>query len=172
VFDVEELPTHGGSIRILAAPAAAGREVAPAVGAVLAAERAAGLDRAEGFAGFAARTAACRDDLRAFLEKAAADGHSVVAYGAAAKGNTLLNYAGVDRSLVAYVADRNPHKQGRLLPGSHIPVVAPERLDADQPPIVLILPWNLREEIVGQLDHVRAAGGRFVVAVPTIQEIR
>jgi SAM-dependent methyltransferase len=171
VFDVEELPTHGGSLRILATPSAANRETTSRVAAVEAAERAALLDRTDGFVGFARRTEACRDELRSFLEAARDGGDVVVAYGAAAKGNTLLNYAGVTPDPVAYVADRNPHKQGRLLPGSHIPVVGPEQIDLDRPPLVLILPWNLRTEITAQLDHVRGWGGRFVVAVPAIEVI-
>jgi SAM-dependent methyltransferase len=172
VFDVEQLPTHGGSIRILATPSGGTHPTSTAVADLLADERAAGLDRPEGFAGFAARAAACRDDLLAFLGRVGRAGEMVVAYGAAAKGNTLLNYAGVGAGDIAYVADRNPHKKGRLLPGTHIPVVDPERIDIDTPPIVLILPWNLRQEITAQLDHIRDWGGRFVVAVPTIEEIR
>lgn len=170
VFDVEQLATHGGSLRILATPEGAARPTVDAVDALLAVERAAGLDRPVGFVGFAARAAACRDGLRSYLADAAASGRVVVAYGAAAKGNTLLNYAGIDPGQIAWVADRNPHKQGRLLPGSHIPVVAPEQIDLERPDRVLILPWNLREEITSQLD-LRPWGGRFVVAVPEIEEV-
>jgi SAM-dependent methyltransferase len=171
VFDVEELPTHGGSLRILATPAGSRRPTADRVERLLEIERRASLDRPEGFVGLAARAAACRDELRAFLLEAKARGDVVVAYGAAAKGNTLLNYAGVTPDLIAYVADRNPYKQGRLLPGSHIPVVDPSVLEADHPATVLVLPWNLADELVVQLAPSRDRGARVVVAVPTLREL-
>ena len=171
VFDVEELATHGGSLRIFATPDSSGRVTSDRVEQVLGLERAAQLDRPEGFADLAARAADCRDGLLAFLEGARDRGEQVVAYGAAAKGNTLLNYVGATPELIAYVADRNPRKQDRLLPGTHIPVVDPSRIETDRPPFVLILPWNLGEEITGQLSAVRSWGGRFLVAVPTLREL-
>ena len=170
VFDVDELPTHGGSLRVLAAPRAAGRPVTGAVATVRAAERDASLDRPGGFEGFQERVRTCRDGLLAYLHDARDRGRRVVANGAAAKGNTLLNHAGVTTDLIDYVVDRNPHKQGLLLPGSHLPVHDPERLRRDRPDVVLILPWNLRREIVGQLADIRGWGGRFAVAVPTMDE--
>jgi hypothetical protein len=169
IVDVEPLRTHGGSLRIFAAHASEETRVAPIVDDVINEERAAGLDRADGFASFAERTRACRDGLLDFLVTAKSQGRQVVGYGAAAKGNTLLNYAGVRSDLLAYVADRSPHKQGRLLPGSHVPIVSPARLASDAPDDILILPWNLRDEILGQLGHLRCQGSRFVVAVPEIE---
>lgn len=171
VFDVDELPTHGGSLRIYATPDGSGRDTTERVGALLDVERAARLDQPAGFADLAERAAACRDGLRAFLDEERAAGRRVVAYGAAAKGNTLLNYAGITPEQLAYVADRNPHKQGRLLPGTHIPVVDPAQIDADQPDVVLILPWNLASELTVQLDAVRSWGGRLVAAVPTLRDL-
>jgi SAM-dependent methyltransferase len=171
VVDVDLLRTHGGSLRIFVTHTSAGKPVQPMVDQVVDQERAAGLDRADGFAGFAKRTLACRDGLLDFLNAARSEGRRVVAYGAAAKGNTLLSYAGVGPDLLEYVADRSPHKQGRLLPGSHIPIVGPDRLAADRPDDILILPWNLRDEILDQLQDLRGRGCRFVVAVPEIEVV-
>jgi len=171
IVDVERLRTHGGSLRMFVAHAGSDRRVTPVVGEILEEERSAGLDRADGFTGFAARVEACREALVDFLVGARREGRRVVGYGAAAKGNTLLNYAHVGPDLLEYVIDRSPHKQGRLLPGSRVPVVDPARLDRDQPDDILILPWNLRDEIVDQLARVREWGGRFVVAVPSIEVI-
>jgi SAM-dependent methyltransferase len=171
VVDVERLATHGGSLRVYATHAGSWRAATPVVAEILAEERSAGLDRADGFTGFAARVEACRDALVSFLTAARNDNRRVVGYGAAAKGNTLLNYARIGPDMLEYVADRSPHKQGRLLPGSHVPVVDPARLDQDRPDDILILPWNLRDEIVGQLGRVREWGGRFVIAVPCIEVV-
>jgi hypothetical protein len=109
-----------------------------------------------------------RRDLLNFLSRAKAEGKRVVAYGAAAKGNTLLNYSGIDASMIDYIVDLNPHKQNTLAPGSHLPIHAPDRLLADKPNYVLILPWNLKAEIMQQMHAVRGWGGRFVVAVPAL----
>ena len=171
VFDVDELPTHGGSLRIYAAAAASVQPVTERVEAVIQQERRAGLDVAEGFSTFAARAEACREGLLEFLERAAVAGQRVVGYGAAAKGNTLLNYAGIGSDLLPWVADRNPRKQDRLLPGSHIPIVGPSRIHDDRPDFVLVLPWNIKDEVVAQLDDVRGWGGTFVTAVPNIELI-
>jgi SAM-dependent methyltransferase len=171
IVDVQPLRSHGGSLRIFLAHASAERSVTPAVGRILDDERAAGLDRADGFAGFANRTAACRDGLVEFLTAARAAGRRVVGYGAAAKGNTLLNYAHIGPTLLEYVADRNPRKQGRLLPGSHVPIVDPSRLELDRPDDILILPWNLRDEILEQFAPLRDRGCRFLVAVPAIEVV-
>lgn len=168
VFDVEEQPTHGGSLRVFAARNGAPHKVTHNVERVLAEEKAARLDRPEGYTGFEERVRAVRTGLLEFLGKAKAGGRSVAAYGAAAKGNTLLNYCGVTAADVDFVVDRNPAKQGTLLPGSQIPVRAPDALDAARPDYVLILPWNLKAEILAQLPQVRTWGGRFVTAIPAV----
>jgi SAM-dependent methyltransferase len=169
IFDVERQPTHGGSLRVFAAPAGAGRDEAGAVQAVLAEEIAAGLDRPEGYEGFQERVETVRDGLLAFLRHARAGGKRVAAYGAAAKGNTLLNHAGVTAADIPFVVDRNPTKQGRLLPGSRIPIRPVEALIEARPDYVLILPWNIAGEVMAQLPEVAAWGGRFVTAVPEIR---
>ena len=168
IFDVERLPTHGGSLRVFAASSLAAGAPSAEVKKIMNIEREASLDKPEGFASFAARSRACRDDLVGFLEDVRGEGKSVAAYGAAAKGNTLLNYAQVTTELLPYVVDRNPHKQGHLLPGSHLPIRDPAALVEDQPDYVLILPWNLSDEITEQMAVVRTWGGRFVVAVPEL----
>jgi SAM-dependent methyltransferase len=169
LFDVEELPTHGGSLRLWAGHASNGRAVAPAVEQVLEAEHAAGLDTLEGYLAFAPRVERLLAELRGFLAEAGAKGARVAAYGAAAKGNTLLNAAAVTTDEIAYVVDRNPHKQGRYLPGSHLPILAPDHVRDDRPDYLLLLPWNLREEITAQMADVRAWGCRFVVPVPRLE---
>jgi hypothetical protein len=169
VFDVEEIPTHGGSLRVYACLNAANQAATPAVAAMRAKERVARLDRLEGYAGFRPRVEEVRDGLLAFLREAKSARKVVVAYGAAAKGNTLLNYCGIGPDLVAFAVDRNPAKQNTLLPGSRIPVRAPEALDNARPDYVLILPWNLKSEIIAQLSTLRALGTRFVTAVPALQ---
>ena len=169
IFDVEELPTHGGSLRIFASHAARGLEDSDALRHVRAAERRAGLADLDAYRRFSERVAACRSSLRDFLARAKSERKVVAAYGAAAKGNTLLNFCGVSADDISMVADRNPHKQGKLLPGSHIPVVPPQELTRHKPHYVLILPWNLQTEIMRQLDWIRTWGGRFVTAVPTVR---
>lgn len=170
VFDVAELPTHGGSLRVLAQRSATGaRPVTAAVGELLGRERSAGLATAGFYAGCQARLEALKDALLRFLLDARTQGLQVAAYGAAAKGNTLLNYAGVRSDLVRFVADRNPAKQGHYLPGSRIPVVAESVLQQQRPDYVLILPWNLKTEVQQQLAYIRDWGGRFVTAVPRLE---
>jgi SAM-dependent methyltransferase len=171
VVDVEELETHGGSLRYHLAHAAAGRASAPAVARVLADERAAGLDTLEGYRGFAEACAEVKTGLLEFLIGARRAGRRVAAYGAPAKGNTLLTYCGIGPELVEYTVDRSPAKQGRLLPGSRIPVHAPEMLRSERPDDILILPWNLRDEIAGQLRDLVALGSRLVVAVPRLEVV-
>ena len=171
VHDVEELTTHGGSLRLHAAPIAAQRTPGPGLAKVRADEARAGLDRASTYAGFQPRVEAIRAALLAFLRQAKAAGKTVAAYGAAAKGNTLLNFCGIGPDLIAYVVDRSTAKQGRYLPGSHIPVFAPERLAATRPDYVLILPWNLQAEIMHEMAHIRDWGGRFVVAIPAVKTL-
>lgn len=168
VVDVDRLATHGGSLRLWVAHAGSQHVPADAVAALRALERDRGLDRLETYRAFAARVRKVKRDLLGFLIGAAERGESVVGYGAAAKGNTLLNYSGVRSDLVAFVVDRNPHKQGMLLPGVRLPIEPVERLRAARPDYVLILPWNLTAEITGQMADVRSWGGRFVVAVPEL----
>ena len=169
VFDVEPLPTHGGSLRVYAQRADTGRRpVTPAVAAQLALESGLGMDTPGFYAGLQARADRLKNEFLAFLLAQKQAGRRVAAYGAAAKGNTLLNFAGVRPDLLPFVVDRNPAKQGRFLPGSRIPVVDESALRAARPEVVLILPWNLREEITAQLAWVREWGGRFAWAVPVM----
>ena len=172
VFDVERLSTHGGSLRVFARRSdGAPRPATSAVDSLRADERAARLDRLEGYAGFAERVEAVKTGLLDFLRTAKAEGRTVVAYGAAAKGNTLLNTCGIDGDLIDYVVDLSPHKQGHFLPGSRLPIHAPERMFETKPDYVLILPWNIRDEIVTTMAGIGEWGGRFVVAIPSIQVI-
>ncbi|HEY2955091.1 MAG TPA: class I SAM-dependent methyltransferase [Candidatus Eisenbacteria bacterium] len=169
IFDVELLPTHGGSLRIhVAHESDRARPEAPAVAALIGAERAAGLDTPAPYYAFAGRVEGCRRELLRFLHEARDRGRTVAGYGAPAKGNTLLNYCGVGPDLVAFTVDKSPHKQGTYLPGTHIPVYAPERLRESRPDYVLILPWNLKEEVMAQTGYVREWGGRFVVPIPSV----
>lgn len=170
IYDVERLSTHGGSLRIFASHA--GRtdlKDSTQLGEVRAQEAAAGLAELATYMQFAERVDECRESLREFLAGAKRDGKRIAAYGAAAKGNTLLNFCGVTPRDISFVADRNPHKQNKLLPGTHIPVVSPEHLMQAKPDYVLILPWNLRDEIRQQLDGIKAWGGRFVTPVPLVR---
>ncbi len=171
VFDVEELTTHGGSLRVYAQHA--GGEHTPGAGVtkVLDDERNAELDSLNGYRDFSQQVQKVKDSLLEFLEEARTRGKTVVGYGAPAKGNTLLNFCGIGPDLMQYTVDRSPHKQGQLLPGTHIPVHAPRQIDDTRPDYVLILPWNLREEIVEQMCHIREWGGRFVVPIPALELI-
>jgi SAM-dependent methyltransferase len=169
VFDVEKQGTHGGSLRLYVAHAGAGRTVDRKVEAVLAEEREARLDRSEGYDGFSARVRAVRDELVAFIRAERSSGKTICGYGAAAKGNTLLNYCGITSEDLPLVADLNPMKQGTLLPGSHIPVGPVEALLETRPNYILILPWNLREEIVSRLRGAVDWGPRFVTAIPSVK---
>jgi C-methyltransferase C-terminal domain/Putative zinc binding domain/Methyltransferase domain len=169
IRDVDEFPTHGGSLRIHARHDAEEGPVADRVGHVLAAERDYGLDRVESYARFAEQAKETKRALLSFLINAKAEGKSVAAYGAPAKGNTLLNYCGIRTDFVDYTVDRSPHKQGLFLPGTRIPIHAPERIRETRPDYVLILPWNLRNEIVEQMSDVRSWGGRFVVPIPRLE---
>jgi len=171
IFDVEELPTHGGSLRVFAAHAEdESHERAPSIDAVLAEEERAGLRTREPYESFQRRIDTIRDSFLAFLHQQRAAGATVAGYGAAAKGNTLLNYCGVKgRELIDFVADASPHKQGRFLPGSRIPVVAPDRVDEEKPDFIVIFPWNLFDEVTAQLVHARGWGARFVTAIPELR---
>jgi SAM-dependent methyltransferase len=170
LYDVERLPTHGGSLRIFAAHAArTDLKDSASLSEVREQESAAGLQDLGTYAKFSKRVEECRDSLLAFLAAAKREGKRVAAYGAAAKGNTLLNFCGVTPQDIVFVADRNPHKQNKFLPGTHIPVVSPEELMQAKPDYILILPWNLRDEIQQQLAGIRAWGGQFVTPVPLVR---
>ena len=169
IFDVEELPTHGGSLRVYAQRSDTGqREICDSVGALLGIEVAAGVTSAGFYAGFQPKADRVKNDFLSFLIAAKNAGKTVAAYGAAAKGNTLMNYGGIRPDLIEFVVDRNPAKQGQYMPGSRIPIVDEAQLTAAKPDYVVILPWNLKDEIVVQLDYVRAWDCQFVVAVPSI----
>ena len=169
IFDVEELPTHGGSLRVFGCKREAAHELCPSVGDVLAMERRYGLQTDAPYAAFQARADAIKDGLLAFLIEAKRAGKTVAGYGAAAKGNTLLNYAGVKRDLLPFISDAAPSKQGQFMPGSHIPILPPSALVEQRPDYVLILPWNLAAELSSQLAPLKAAGTRFVTAVPDLK---
>jgi hypothetical protein len=170
LFDVEELPTHGGSLRIYARhDEDASKPVGERVARLLAREEAAGLGNLETYRSFGERVQRVKWGLLRFLIDAKEAGKSIAAYGAPAKGNTLLNYCGVRTDFLDYTVDRSPHKQGRFLPGVRIPIHGPDRLRETRPDFVLILPWNLKEEIVEQMADVRSWGGRFVVAIPEVR---
>jgi SAM-dependent methyltransferase len=169
VFDVQGIPTHGGSLRVFAQRADAGAQVtSPAVTELLAREVAVGVTTTDYYVALQARAERIKDDLVSFLVEAKRTGKTVGAYGAAAKGNTLLNFAGVRADLLPWVVDRNPAKQGKFMPGSRIPIVDEARLQAERPDYVVVLPWNLMSEVSAQLEYVRGWGGRFVTAVPSL----
>lgn len=168
IFDVSELPTHGGSLRVFVQRAGGPQARRASVDDLLGIEVGVGVTTAAFYSTLAPAAERIKHQLLHFLLQAKAEGKRVVGYGAAAKGNTLFNYAGVKPDLLAWVADANPHKQGKFLPGSRIPVVAPERLAIEQPDYVLVLPWNLLKEVSEQQAQVRAWGGRFVIAVPEL----
>ena len=169
VVDVDELATHGGSLRVYARPEESGGEPTGRVKAVLAAEEAAGLHTVAGHDGFAPAVLKIKSDLLRFLLDAAAEGRSVAGYGAPGKGNTLLNHCGIRSDLLSYTVDRSPVKQGQFLPGTHIPIHAPERLAETKPDYILVLPWNLRTEISQQLAYVRSWGGKLVFPIPELE---
>jgi 2-polyprenyl-3-methyl-5-hydroxy-6-metoxy-1,4-benzoquinol methylase len=171
VVDVDELATHGGSLRVHARPVESAGEPTERVRSVLAAEEAAGLHTVEGHEGFAGAVLKIKSDLLGFLLAAKADGKTVAGYGAPGKGNTLLNHCGIRSDLLAYTVDRSPHKQGMFLPGTHIPIYEPERIAETKPDYVLVLPWNLREEISAQLSYVRSWGGRLVFPIPALEVV-
>jgi len=171
VADVEELPTHGGSLRVWVRAAADVSRASDAVRRVLAHELDAGLESARGYASFAARADAVKRDLVGFLQEARRAGKRVAGYGAPAKATTLLNFCGIGPDLLEYTVDRSPHKQGRLIPGVRIPIAAPEAIFRTRPDFVVVLPWNLKDEIVEQMSGIRAWGGRFVVPIPALEVV-
>jgi SAM-dependent methyltransferase len=169
VFDVDELPTHGGSLRVYADKKEYSRPPTAAVDRLLKREESTGLRTDQFYSGFQWRVDRAKDDFVRFLLEAKASNKQVAAYGAAAKGNTLLNYAGIRPDLIPYVVDKNPSKQGKFLPGSRIPIVAEERIHRERPEYVLILPWNIRAEVEHDLNYIRSWGGKFVTAIPELQ---
>lgn len=169
VIDVEELLTHGGSLRTWSVPIEVAGDPSPDVARVLELEARAGLHSIAGQEGFAADVAAVRNDLVTFLIDRSREGARVAGYGAPGKGNTLLNHAGIRSDLLAFTVDRNPVKHGKFLPGSHIPIYPVDKIAEERPDYILILPWNLRDEIAKQLEYVREWGGRIVVPLPSLE---
>jgi hypothetical protein len=168
LFDVEELASHGGSLRIYACRTEDQTHVLqPNVGKVIGDEKAAGLDSPEGYESFARQVRQTKLALLDFLVRAAREGKSVAGYGAPGKSATLLHYCGIGKDLIEYTVDRSPYKQGRFLPGTHIPIYHPDRIRETKPDYVVILPWNLKSEIMKQLQYIREWGGRFVIPIPT-----
>jgi hypothetical protein len=170
LFDVEELPTHGGSLRVWARhDEDHAKPVSDRVTGLLAHERASGLDHLDAYSSFAEQVAETKRALLDFLIRAKREGRSVAGYGAPGKGNTLLNYCGVRTDFLDYTVDRNHYKHGRYLPGTHVPIFPPAKLAETQPDYILILPWNLKDEIVRQLAYTRDWGARFVVPIPRVE---
>lgn len=169
VVDVDEIGTHGGSLRVYASPEESAGAPSTRVKEVLDEEECAGLHTVAGHAGFAGEVLQVKSDLVGFLLDATRQGQSVAGYGAPGKGNTLLNHCGIRSDLLAYTVDRSPFKQGTFLPGTHIPIYPPERLAETKPDYILVLPWNLRDEISGQLEYVRSWGGQLVFPIPALE---
>ena len=173
VFDVEELTTHGGSLRVYAQHAGSGvQPQSPRVASLLEREREYGLDRLDAYAAFDARVKRMKRRFLQFLIDAKEAGKTIAAYGAPAKGNTLLNYCGVRSDFIDYTVDLNPQKQNRFLPGTGIPILSPEHVAATRPDYLLVLPWNLFDEIAEQMKHIREWGGQFLVLIPEVRVIR
>jgi hypothetical protein len=170
VFDVETLKTHGGSLRVFAAHVEdKAKDVSARVRDLLSLEQNKGMLSMEYYQGFSRKAEKVRSDIMDFLSREKKAGKRIVAYGAAAKGNTLLNYCGISRDSIDFVVDASEHKQGKFLPGSHIPVVSEERIGQTRPNFILILPWNLKDEITQQLAYVRQWGARFVIPIPSLE---
>lgn len=169
VVDVDELDTHGGSLRVYARPEESAGEPSARVKSVLAAEESAGLHTAKGHEGFAPAVLKIKSDLLGFLLTVASEGRSVAGYGAPGKGNTLLNHCGIRSDLLSYTVDRSPFKQGKFLPGTHIPIYAPERIAETKPDYILVLPWNLRDEISRHLSYVGSWGGKLVFPISELE---
>ena len=169
LFDVQEVPTHGGSLRIFACHAGDEREQTPAARELLEREAAAGLGDAQTYLDYGERVMADKRAIVSLLIELKRDGLSIAGYGAAAKGNTLLNYCGVGRDFLDFTCDASPHKQGHVLPGTHIPVLSPDAIAERKPDVVLILPWNIKDEIMDQLSYIREWGGRFAARSPELR---
>ena len=170
-FDVQRLPTHGGSLRLFCCHLGSGRSETEALAALRAEEAGAGLGRIETYLDFTPRVEAVRESFRAFLASAKDEGKRIAAYGAAAKGNTFLNYCGATADDIVAAFDANPAKQGRYLPGTHAPILAPEKLRELKPDYLLLLPWNLKDELMGQHRYISEWGGRFVMALPRTEVV-
>jgi hypothetical protein len=168
VFDVDELPTHGGSLRVYIGHQASTHETSPSVEKVLKEEAASGLQSLDTYQAFQPRADQVKNDFLKFLIQANEQGKKVVGYGAAAKGNTLMNYAGVKPDLLSVIADAAPSKQGKWMPGSHIPIVPPDRLAEEKPDYIVILPWNISHEVMTSLKALHQRGARFVTAIPQL----
>lgn len=168
VFDVDELPTHGGSLRIYARHDR-GQPATPNIVSLRRTERKAGLSQISTYEAFGKSVEATKRELLKFLIREKSEGKRIVAYGAPAKGNTLLNYCGVRQDFIDFAVDRSPAKQNLYMPGTHIPVFTPEKVDESRPDYLLILPWNIKDEIMGKMSHIRAWGGKFVVPIPGIE---
>lgn len=172
MFDVDELPTHGGSLRIYAKHHEdVSKEIGSNVAKLLQKEKEAGITDINYYSDFSEKAMKVKIDFITFLAEQKKAGKKVAAYGAAAKGNTLLNYCGVKNDMISFVVDASPHKQNKFLPASHIPVVNEERLKNDKPDFVIIFPWNLKEEITAQLEYIKGWGGKFVIPIPALQII-
>lgn len=171
MFDVEEIPTHGGSLRIYAQQQNGARQVEENVSKLLEKEKQFGLQDLDCYSHFTAQAQKIKLDFTEFLIQQKRAGKKVGAYGAAAKGNTLMNYSGIKSDLIAFVADANPNKQNLYLPASHIPVVNEDYLKNEQPDFVVIFPWNIKSEIMEQLSYIRAWGGKFVIPIPELQTV-
>ncbi len=170
MFDVEEVPTHGGSLRIFAKHKEDDSKlIGPNVSAMLQKEKDAGMLNIEYYKNFQVKVETVKNDLLEFLLKQKRAGKKVAAYGAAAKGNTLLNYCGIKNDMISFAVDANPAKQNKFMPASHIPIVQEDRIKKDKPDFIIILPWNIKDEIVKQLDYVNAWGCKFVVPIPKLQ---
>jgi hypothetical protein len=171
LFDVEELPTHGGSLRIYARHTEdPSKPISEGALALREREIAAGMDQMDYYSAFAEQVKETKRKLLEYLIRARRAGKTIAAYGAPGKGNTLLNYCGIREDFLDYTVDRNPYKHGKFLPGTHIPIYPPERIRETRPDIVLILPWNIKDEIIEQIAYIREWGGHFVVPIPEVKE--
>lgn len=172
IFEVEEISTHGGSLRIYASHIEDNtKQVSPRVQSLIQREIEAGYTQIGSYITFGERVKALKRDILNFLINAKGEGKTIVGYGAPAKGNTLLNYCGIRTDFVDYTVDRNPHKQGRYLPGSHIPIESTDKIKETKPDYVFILPWNIKDEIIEQVGYIREWGGKFVIPIPKVQVI-
>ena len=171
VIDVEEIPTHGGSLRVYLAHKASKRATSSAVGALIERELARGLGRLETYASFGEQVKRTKRELLSFLIAAKDAGKTICGYGAPGKGNTLLNYCGIGPDFLDFTVDRNPYKHGRFTPGMHVPILPVDAIDTTKPDLVLILPWNLEREIVEQMKHITDWGGKFIVPIPNVRII-
>jgi SAM-dependent methyltransferase len=172
IFDVEELPTHGGSLRVFAQRSDTGNyKITENVSRILSLESEVGLTNRVYYAGFQSKVEKIKDDLLLFLLKAKSDNKKVVGYGAAAKGNTLFNYAGIRHDLISFVVDKNPAKINKFLPGCRIPIVNEEQIKTKKPDYVIIIPWNIKDEIIQQLSYIKTWGGKFIIAIPELKII-